>query len=945
MTANAPAPWVRTRLRSSPGATTALALLLVLTALLAAALPLTLDRDHDTALRARIDALPPLSRGIDVGTAPTPVTDEKGNPQLTAMAAEVAPGTLGALDLTIRRQIGAPLRIDASNSVYGVRTMVPIAASAAELPRQYATVASVFDLTWQPDPGHRAVLDAGHWPAPPDLPPAGQPGAPKTIELQAVVSSAAAHSLGLRVGSLLHTGLTSPFGGSLLVRVVGLYTPIAPASGYWTATPNLTAAGTGHTAATPDEESHPFWHVAVLLGDGEAPVLPGTSLSLYWHYAIDGSALHAYQTTDAVRLLTDLVSGPRNQNVLNTAVENGLSGGFQIGTPLINVFDQARQDQDSVAPMLAIGAVGAAGTALTLLLMTSVLATERREEELRLLRARGMSLGGMARRLLGESAAVALPATALGIVAALLLVPGPRPLIAVAAALIVPLVAVPALPVRAVAAHRRAVRPPGRVDGPRRRGGRGRTVVELGVFALAAAAATAVRVRGTSAAAGGVDPLISGAPLLLALAAALLVARLYPLPLGLFGRLFGRGRGALLFLGTARAGRSSAGVAVMPLLALLLALSTAAFGATVVEGVDSGRDRAALLQTGADTRLDGTPQLAPGFAAAIARVPGVRLAVPVRVLAPGTGDAGGGGTQTAPFVLVGVDPASYAALSRELGDGGFDAGLLAGPGADGHGPAPALLSPGLAAAAGSTVSYPMNGGTLSLRVAGVLSSTPAVPGGSDFAVVPETAELAQLSAHMTPVQLAVNVVLTVDRADPAALRRAAVRAGGNGFYTPVAVTVRQEVLRKLAASPIQRSATRLYLVAAAAALLFSLLAVLLSLVQAAPGRAALLSRLRTMGLAPRQGYALTLAESLPQVVLAALGGALLSLALVPLLGPALDLGALIGAPAPDPLALRTDALVLPTLGLTALAALVVLLETAVVARRHIATELRAGDRQ
>lgn len=934
----APAPWVRTRLLSSPGANSALALLLVVTAFLAAALPLTLDRDDDRALHARIGALPTLSRGIDASATPQLIIDQDGNPQPRAMADEVSGALLGEVDRTIRQQIGAPLRIDAANAVYGVRTTAP--APTAGLPRLYPTVSSVADLAWQPDLAKRARLSAGRWPRSAGV--AGPTDQPTGLE--AVVSTATARSLQLRVGSLIHPAV--PGTGPIDIRVVGLFTPIDPGTGYWADTPRLGAAGVDWTVATSDEESHPYWHITAMLADGDAAALPQPALGLYWHLPVDRTDLHAFQIGGALGVLASLTAGPRNQVVQDTALADGLPGGIRIGTQLVTVLTAAEQDQRAVAPMLAVGTAGAAGTALTLLLMSAVLATERRAEELRLLRARGMSLGGMTQRLLGESTAVALPATALGIAAALLLLPGPRPGYAVAAGLVVPLVAVLAFPVRALAAHRRAVERGGRPEGARRRGGRGRTVVELGVFAFAAAAAVGLRVRGTGAAASGVDPLISAAPLLLALAAALLVVRLYPLPLGLLGRIFGRGRGALVFLGTARAGRSAAGVAVMPLLALLLALSTAAFGATVVEGVDSGRARAALLQVGADTRFDGTPQLPPGFAAAITRVPGVRRAVPVRELSPGTGDAGGGGTQTAPFVLVGVDPASYAALSRELGNGGFDPRLLAGPGADGHGPAPALLSAGLAASldAGSA-SYPMNGGTLSLRVAGTLRSTPAVPTGQDFAVIPEQAELAQLSPYMTPVQLADNVVLSIDRAAPAALRRAAVRATPAGFYTPVAVTVRQEVLHRLSTTPTQRAATRLYLEASAAALLFSLLAVMLSLVQAGPGRAALLSRLRTMGLAPRQGYLLTLTESLPQVALAALGGALLSLGLVPLLGPALDLGALIGAPAPDPLAPNTAALVLPSVGLLALATIVVLMETAVVARRHIATELRAGDRQ
>ncbi|KJS51100.1 hypothetical protein VM98_39000, partial [Streptomyces rubellomurinus subsp. indigoferus] len=59
---------------------------------------------------------------------------------------------------------------------------------------------------------------------------------------------------------------------------------------------------------------------------------------------------------------------------------------------------------------------------------------------------------------------------------------------------------------------------------------------------------------------------------------------------------------------------------------------------------------------------------------------------------------------------------------------------------------------------------------------------------------------------------------------------------------------------------------------------FALLAVLLALLRAAPDRTALVARLRTIGLRPRQGLALIVAETLPQTLAAAVGGGLVALA-------------------------------------------------------------------
>jgi putative ABC transport system permease protein len=122
-------------------------------------------------------------------------------------------------------------------------------------------------------------------------------------------------------------------------------------------------------------------------------------------------------------------------------------------------------------------------------------------------------------------------------------------------------------------------------------------------------------------------------------------------------------------------------------------------------------------------------------------------------------------------------------------------------------------------------------------------------------------------------------------------------------------------------------------------------AVLLALLQAAPGRSALLARLRTMGLTPRQGYALILVEALPQVLAGVLAGTALGAASIPLLSPAVDLSALVGATVDSGLQAEPLPLLLPGAALLLLTVGVVSAEAAVLGRRQIGTELRAGDRR
>ena len=75
---------------------------------------------------------------------------------------------------------------------------------------------------------------------------------------------------------------------------------------------------------------------------------------------------------------------------------------------------------------------------------------------------------------------------------------------------------------------------------------------------------------------------------------------------------------------------------------------------------------------------------------------------------------------------------------------------------------------------------------------------------------------------------------------------------------------------------------------------------MLSLVLAARSRALTLARLSTMGLGTGQGRLLVIAEALPPVLAAAVAGAACALALVPLLGPVLDLSVFTGSAAAVP---------------------------------------------
>lgn len=155
----------------------------------------------------------------------------------------------------------------------------------------------------------------------------------------------------------------------------------------------------------------------------------------------------------------------------------------------------------------------------------------------------------------------------------------------------------------------------------------------------------------------------------------------------------------------------------------------------------------------------------------------------------------------------------------------------------------------------------------------VRDRTPAV-NGDDFLVV----DRAGLPAAATRPNVA---LLTGGDLDAGAVHRAADDAG--------TVHLRSEERGTYVDSPLQSGGERIYTAAVAAAAGYAALALLLSLASAAPERAALLARLRTMGLTRAQGRRLLVLESLPQALPAALGGILTGWAAVRLLSPGIDL--------------------------------------------------------
>ncbi|SCG71640.1 FtsX-like permease family protein [Micromonospora coxensis] len=792
----------------------------------------------------------------------------------------------------------------------------------------------LFDLALRTTTGlaEAATLVEGRW--------AGQ-GTRREAAVEIALAEPVARALGVRAGSRLRAALYRPDGseyGAAPVVVVGVFRPRDPADGVWDGLPSALRL------TPPVGDGQPFQLVgltdAVGLDDRAAD---GWAAGVSYRYRVDPDRL-------APGRLDALIAG-LSQVDRERPAELHFSQGVDI--PL-------RQYADALAAartLLTVIATGVLATLAGLTALAAGLAVRRRRDEYVLLRARGGSAFGVVRRGLAESALVVPAAAGVGWLLGGLLptdpLAGGTPGAALRLALAAALLATVALPVAVLAAQRGGVG--GRRDLLRLRGGAGRLTVEVTLVGLAALAAFLLRRRGLTLG-GQVDPLLVSVPVLLAVAAALLALRAYPWPLRLASRLAARARGAVAFLGTARAGR--AGVAA-PLVVVVLAIATAAFCGVVAVGISDGRDRAVTRTVPADALVAGD-RFAPDTAAALAGLPGVRAVTPVlaqpgqRLYADADGRPAGAGEA---YVLL-VEPAGFADVARRSGLDVAVPGTLRG---DRASALPALVSPDFAAAlaeaeladrAGRRPGWvDVQGNKLPFRLAGTTARFPLVPAEiTRFVVLPWPDLPADGPYPLAPTGF---LLAAGDRpVDPAALARVAeegqTRYQTDGTVTggkrplPPRVTTWAAERERLGGSGVNGLLVFGFAVGAAGGALLGLLALAFAVLAGARGRGQVLSRLRTMGLSRRQWQGLLLIELAPLVVVSVLTGAVVGALLPVLLNPVLGLSAFTGG---VPVTVRFEpGLVAGVLGLAVLAlAFAVAVEAVNNRRLRLGEVLRLGE--
>jgi putative ABC transport system permease protein len=853
------------------------------------------------ALQQTMNALPPLDKTIVVSSSWNDISGEISPALLNGTTGDafgadqnLTQAGAGEAITQLRRDFGAgPLPLSPRSTDWlginpGLYSVVTALPSLKGLPAR-------LEVTSRYPVASHLRLVAGRMPG-----TAPQPTWNSTevfFDLKVVVTPQTARTFALRPGS--HLSIDGPvepaMGGKLAVvrlDVTGIVEPADPGSSFWAADPLVSSPLLDLV------DGSPHWIGAVIADPGELDmvqtIFSPADMLFQWELPVDMTRLLHGQTQALFNQVNQLTTRTPRLTGYLASMSNALSVTLGLVQPLA-AFVQASND---VNVLLWIVYAGLAVAGVVTLLLASRMIAARRSAELTVRRARGASLWQLFSLGTRGAALACVPAAVLAWAIAALLVPDAAPAGPVAWWPGIATLAFAAAGPGVVAAWQHRL--------PRRRHGRRRwpwlprVVFEFTACAAAIGGITVFRTQ-----TGATDLYASAAPVLVAVPAVIVVLRLYQLLLRGLARASAQQRGVIGFLGLTRAARAPVTLA-LPAITLVLALTVAAFAGMVRTAVVRGETAASWQAIGADVVVAAPGQLgiSPSAVRAIAAVPGVQHAAPVLTVPLTTG---GGHLMDA----IVVDPASYAALVASTeGFSPVRSALLTQ--ARGQGAIPVLASPQAAAylggRGGSTFFAQEGLPALRVQVSGELQSTPALPAGGAFIVLP----LSAIRGVSEP--LPVNLMLLTGPSIDLTRLRAAVRATMPGADAP-AITTRSFALRGLAGAPLQQGTFLLFTLAIACAAALALAVMLLELALGTADRELTTARLATMGLTEGQRVRLVAVEVIPSIVASAIAAAACAIALPLLLAPAIDLSVFTQSQAPVPLRPDLAAFMLPLAGL------------------------------
>lgn len=730
-----------------------------------------------------------------------------------------------------------------------------------------------------------------------------------------VATPAVAEAMRIEVGDVVvfehksrdSTAYLQVDGGRLPVgaRLTGLVEPVDPADLTWRDAGTAIEPDLGAPATEPRITSAVLLTDPGLLTDWIAAT--EIYLDAEWHVALLADEVAADEVDAIVADLRRLGA--------STTWESGL-------TTLLGTYTERRAAAEGA---VAFGVVSLAALCAALILLSARMIADRRSEEVALARTRGAGDGALARLLTLDAAAVAVPAVAVGTLAANLLVPGRATTLSWLVPAVLALgavVAVPALAIRQ--AHLSGPTGGDRPDVVALRPSPRRLVLELGVLLLAAAGLWLTATREPEA---GVDLVVSLAPIVAAAAAGLVIFRVVPILVAAVLPWLRRRRGLTSFLAVTRSARAPAH-AVLPVIALLVAIGVVAFGGTVRASVDHARQVASWTTTAGDALVQsGVIRNAPEDIAAAPGVDDVAFGHFLLSQRPRNLDTG----RVAGVDVLAVDTDAWSDVVADAPEPVDPVPALTAPTASGD--VPAVIQGNVDVVdVGDRLELTIRGHTVVVEVVQKLAAVPGT--GSNPTLVLPSQPLVEADVPLGPPNVA---YFSGDDLTTTGLAQAL-------GIDPSEVMLREAALTTIEEDPILSTVMDAFRLVGWLAAILAAAAAVVGLAVGERTRAYGLSILRTLGLTTRQTATLTAADVVPTSIVAAIAGVGVGTGVGILTTKALDLSALSGVIAGDtrvvadvPGATQAAAIVLAVV-------LVAVVVTVVVNRRaKLGSVLRAGE--
>jgi putative ABC transport system permease protein len=722
--------------------------------------------------------------------------------------------------------------------------------------------------------------------------------------------------------------------GAVLLLVTAVVRERDPAGTFWTADP---LAAAPDLAETLDRVS---WQGAVLADPGQlaavqsafCPVLDVScdAMQLNWEYPVAFGGVTADQAQAFANGLATAAGSP--YSTIGPA-----ASGLAVSTPMTSTLTAFVAAQTAILAVLLLLFVSLTVIVVVVILLAARMVVARREDELIMLRHRGASSRQVATLVLRGIAPAVILAGVAGAALVVAVIPGPGATTGWKQAAVVLAVALAGPPLIAAWRHRnpsRAVNPALILTAETRTArasvaAQRRLTSGLTIGAAAVAGLVILHDQGVSAA-GVTNWYLTAAPVLVAVPAALIALRLYPLAIRALLPVWRRRDGVAGLVGLAGAVERRTATA-LPAFTVILALTLAAFGGMVNGTIVGAQISYSWQATGADavvTSNGAAAPVTPGLVKSILAIPGVRHATAAWIT-----------TWQAPLgrqlTVAAVDPAGYAAMTADTPFPSVPVSAFDSAGRTSAGPdavIPVLASPSAAAILGSgiiplTSQQPM--GPVRIRVTGTVARTPAQPDGGMFVLMP-LRTLPGVLGRPAP-----NLILiTGPDIDRVRLSRLVSRA-----LPAATLAFRADVLNSLGSAPLQHAAALLMTLTAVAAAGLALLNLVFGLALGARDRELTLARLTVMGYA--RGARLVLLMTLPAVLAAFAAAAGCALVLPALVSPALDLSVFTGPGASVTYRPDLAALGVPCGAILLLMAVALVAQSSTSRRREVTGLLRA----